>query len=179
MPPEPMTPSAPNPISRIFRVRPSLLTSGEGGSCPFRNLPTRLLDSRGIGDIALRQRRGSVRQAKLRGSAHECNYPVPSRQRLSHQLAPSTAGCSKDDDVHSATRLAGAKVCDDYAAPRITESFSEIARVPMTHVVRPRQGELDYQYFATGRTSTPPPRRAAGIREATLIAASRLSASKT
>src|SRR5215813_14515654 len=37
----------------------------------------------------------------------------------------------------------------------------------------------DYQYFAAGRISIAPPRRAAGIREATLIAVSRLSASRT
>lgn len=35
-----------------------------------------------------------------------------------------------------------------------------------------------YQYFATGRTSIAPPRRAPGIREAIVIAASRLSASR-
>jgi hypothetical protein len=36
-----------------------------------------------------------------------------------------------------------------------------------------------YQYVSTGRTSTAPPRRAAGMREATSIAASRSSASRT
>jgi hypothetical protein len=38
--------------------------------------------------------------------------------------------------------------------------------------------EERYQYFALGRTSTAPPRRADGIREARSIAASRSSASR-
>jgi hypothetical protein len=44
---------------------------------------------------------------------------------------------------------------------------------------KPDEGSArGYQYFATGRTSIAPPRRAAGIWQATLTAASRSSASR-
>src|SRR6476660_7449043 len=56
--------------------------------------------------------------------------------------------------------------CLEVENPAGESDISHSGRVPGTH-----------QYFSTGRISTAPPRRAAGIRVASAIAASMLSAS--